>query len=159
MVSLLSDQAEGRLLSIHGLRSSMLVPPPLARFGQLPPGDPDFDLFRDPANFNFYLNPNVRAIDSGVDSLLDRFNIEQVKNLLGIADSPISGLSKLIGGAWIIIGSVMFFGIIVSTVTAYFMHVNSRHHSVALVGAPVRSMHHLMVEYYQLDDVGQGLGR
>ena len=39
----------------------------------------------------------------------------------GIADSPISGLSKLIGGAWIIIGSVMFFGIIVSTVTAYFM--------------------------------------
>ena len=39
----------------------------------------------------------------------------------GIADSPISGLSKLIGGAWISIGSVMFFGIIVSTVTAYFM--------------------------------------
>ena len=39
----------------------------------------------------------------------------------GIADSPISGLSKLIGGAWIVIGSVMFFGIIVSTVTAYFM--------------------------------------
>ena len=39
----------------------------------------------------------------------------------GIADSPISGLSKLIGGTWIIIGSVMFFGIIVSTVTAYFM--------------------------------------
>jgi len=36
------------------------------------------------------------------------------------------------------------------------MHVNARHHSVALVGAPVRSMHHLMVEYYQLDDVGQG---
>lgn len=39
----------------------------------------------------------------------------------GIADSPISGLAKLIGGTWIIIGSVMFFGIIVSTVTAYFM--------------------------------------
>ena len=39
----------------------------------------------------------------------------------GIADSPISGLSKLIGGTWIVIGSVMFFGIIVSTVTAYFM--------------------------------------
>ena len=39
----------------------------------------------------------------------------------GIADSPISGLSKLIGGTWIIVGSVMFFGIIVSTVTAYFM--------------------------------------
>jgi voltage-gated potassium channel len=39
----------------------------------------------------------------------------------GIADSPVTGASKLIGGAWIIIGSVMFFGIIVSTVTAYFM--------------------------------------
>ena len=39
----------------------------------------------------------------------------------GIADSPATGASKLIGGAWIIIGSVLFFGIIVSTVTAYFM--------------------------------------
>jgi voltage-gated potassium channel len=39
----------------------------------------------------------------------------------GIADMPVSGVSKLIGGAWIIIGSVLFFGIIVSTVTAYFM--------------------------------------
>ncbi len=39
----------------------------------------------------------------------------------GIADTPVSGVSKLIGGVWIIIGSVLFFGIIVSTVTAYFM--------------------------------------
>lgn len=39
----------------------------------------------------------------------------------GIADMPVSGVSKLIGGGWIIIGSVLFFGIIVSTVTAYFM--------------------------------------
>jgi voltage-gated potassium channel len=39
----------------------------------------------------------------------------------GIADTPVTGASKLIGGAWIVIGSVMFFGIIVSTVTAYFM--------------------------------------
>lgn len=39
----------------------------------------------------------------------------------GIADSPASGTAKLIGGIWIIIGSVLFFGIIVSTVTAYFM--------------------------------------
>jgi 2,3-dihydroxybiphenyl 1,2-dioxygenase len=44
----------------------------------------------------------------------------------------------------------------VAPLKAYFMHVNPRHHSVALVGAPVRSMHHLLVEYYQLDDVGQG---
>ena len=39
----------------------------------------------------------------------------------GIADAPASGAAKLIGGAWIIVGSVLFFGIIVSTVTAYFM--------------------------------------
>ena len=39
----------------------------------------------------------------------------------GIADSPVTGASKLIGGAWIVVGSVLFFGIIVSTVTAYFM--------------------------------------
>ena len=45
---------------------------------------------------------------------------------------------------------------IVAPLKAYFMHVNARHHSVALVAAPVRSMHHLLVEYYQLDDVGQG---
>jgi len=27
---------------------------------------------------------------------------------------------------------------------------------IAIVAAPVRSMHHLLIEYYQLDDVGQG---
>ena len=44
----------------------------------------------------------------------------------GIADMPVSGVSKLIGGTWIIIGSVLFFGIIVSTVTAYFMRPMQR---------------------------------
>jgi voltage-gated potassium channel len=39
----------------------------------------------------------------------------------GIANPPVSGVSKLVGGMWIIIGSVLFFGIIVATVTAYFM--------------------------------------
>jgi voltage-gated potassium channel len=39
----------------------------------------------------------------------------------GIADTPISGMSKLVGAIWIITGSVLFFGIIVATVTAYFM--------------------------------------
>lgn len=39
----------------------------------------------------------------------------------GIADMPASGFSKLIGGVWIIVGSVLFFGTIVGTVTAYFM--------------------------------------
>ena len=39
----------------------------------------------------------------------------------GIADTPASGTSKLIGGVWIIVGSVLFFGTIVGTVTAYFL--------------------------------------
>jgi voltage-gated potassium channel len=39
----------------------------------------------------------------------------------GIADMPINGISEVIGGLWIILGSIMFFGAIVATVTAYFM--------------------------------------
>lgn len=39
----------------------------------------------------------------------------------GIADMPINGISELIGAVWIVIGSVLFFGAIVATVTAYFM--------------------------------------
>jgi len=39
----------------------------------------------------------------------------------GIADAPLSGISKTIGGIWIILGSMLFFGTIVATVTAYFM--------------------------------------
>lgn len=39
----------------------------------------------------------------------------------GIADTPASGAAKLVGGIWIVIGSVLFFGIIVASVTAYFM--------------------------------------
>ena len=40
-------------------------------------------------------------------------------------------------------------------VKAYFLHVNPRHHSLALVDGPKNVMHHLMVELYSLDDVGQ----
>lgn len=39
----------------------------------------------------------------------------------GIAPVPVLGVSKLIGGIWIILGSAMFFGTIVATITAYFM--------------------------------------
>lgn len=39
----------------------------------------------------------------------------------GIADMPVSGISEFIGAIWIVIGSVLFFGAIVATVTAYFM--------------------------------------
>lgn len=39
----------------------------------------------------------------------------------GIADTPRSGLSQLVGGIWIIVGSIIFFGTIVATITSYFM--------------------------------------
>jgi len=39
----------------------------------------------------------------------------------GIADMPINSLSEVIGAIWIIVGSLLFFGAIVATVTAYFM--------------------------------------
>lgn len=39
----------------------------------------------------------------------------------GIADTPLSGLSQLIGGIWIVLGSSIFFGTIVATITTYFM--------------------------------------
>jgi voltage-gated potassium channel len=39
----------------------------------------------------------------------------------GIADMPVNGISEIIGGLWIILGSILFFGAIVATVTAYFM--------------------------------------
>ena len=41
-------------------------------------------------------------------------------------------------------------------VPLYFFHVNGRHHSFALVGSGRVGIHHFMVEYNALDDVGQG---
>ncbi len=38
----------------------------------------------------------------------------------------------------------------------YFLHINGRHHSFALVGSGKSGFHHFMVEYDNLDDVGQG---
>jgi len=46
----------------------------------------------------------------------------------GIADTPASGLAQLIGGLWIVTGSVVFFGAIVATVTSYFMRPMQRPH-------------------------------
>jgi 2,3-dihydroxybiphenyl 1,2-dioxygenase len=37
----------------------------------------------------------------------------------------------------------------------YFMHVNGRHHSFALVGSGQTGLHHFMVELGSIDDVGQ----
>jgi 2,3-dihydroxybiphenyl 1,2-dioxygenase len=39
---------------------------------------------------------------------------------------------------------------------AYFLHVNPRHHSFALIETGTNSIHHLMMELCMLDDVGQG---
>lgn len=47
----------------------------------------------------------------------------------GIANTPISGTAQLIGGLWIVIGSMLFFGTIVATVTAYFMGPMQRPHA------------------------------
>ncbi len=38
---------------------------------------------------------------------------------------------------------------------AYFFHINARHHSLALIETGKNGMHHLMVEMFSLDDVGQ----
>lgn len=38
----------------------------------------------------------------------------------------------------------------------YFFHVNGRHHSFAIIGSGQSGFHHFMVEYNNLDDVGQG---
>ena len=39
---------------------------------------------------------------------------------------------------------------------AYFFHVNPRHHSIAFIESGVNMVHHMMVELYSFDDVGQG---
>ena len=46
----------------------------------------------------------------------------------GIADAPISSTAQFVGGLWIVIGSVLFFGAIVATVTSYFMRPMQRPH-------------------------------
>ena len=39
--------------------------------------------------------------------------------------------------------------------TAYFLHLNPRHHSFAMIETGHNSVHHVMVELFMLDDVGQ----
>lgn len=38
----------------------------------------------------------------------------------------------------------------------YFFHLNPRHHSFAMVGSGQAGFHHFMVEYQNMDDMGQG---
>lgn len=46
----------------------------------------------------------------------------------GIADTPATTTGQLLGGLWIVLGSVLFFGTIVATVTTYFMRPMQRPH-------------------------------
>ena len=46
----------------------------------------------------------------------------------GIADTPRTGVAQLIGGLWIVVGSALFFGTIVATITTYFMRPMQRPH-------------------------------
>jgi 2,3-dihydroxybiphenyl 1,2-dioxygenase len=39
---------------------------------------------------------------------------------------------------------------------AYFLHVNPRHHSIAFIQTGKNAVHHMMMELYSFDDVGQG---
>ena len=44
----------------------------------------------------------------------------------GIADTPRAGVSQIIGAAWIVLGSALFFGTIVATITTYFLRPMNR---------------------------------
>ncbi|MCG6871900.1 MAG: ion transporter [Gammaproteobacteria bacterium] len=44
----------------------------------------------------------------------------------GIANMPVNGISEVIGAVWIVLGSMLFFGAIVATVTTYFMRPMQR---------------------------------
>jgi len=46
----------------------------------------------------------------------------------GIADAPVSSTGQIVGGLWIVLGSVLFFGTIVATITTYFMRPMQRPH-------------------------------
>ncbi len=66
---------------------------------------------------------------SSIDSLGDAlYWAVAAFSTAGIADTPTSGTAKLIGGTWIVIGSLLFFGTIVATVTGYFMRPLQRPH-------------------------------
>lgn len=46
----------------------------------------------------------------------------------GIASPPVSTTGQFIGGLWIVLGSALFFGTIVATITTYFMRPMQRPH-------------------------------
>ena len=63
---------------------------------------------------------------------------------------PITPLGMLIGGIWSIIGTVIFFGVIIATVYSYYM-VPKRRHSKAIVDALQYNLDEL--EYLSVDEL------
>ena len=50
----------------------------------------------------------------------------------GIADDPDTTAGRILGALWIIIGSVLFFGTIIATITGYFMRPMQRPHKMII---------------------------
>lgn len=70
----------------------------------------------------------------------------------GIADTPLSGVSQFIGGVWIVIGSSMFFGTTVATITTYFMRPLQRpaHQIVETIEYNLEQLEDLSIEELDL---------
>jgi voltage-gated potassium channel len=70
----------------------------------------------------------------------------------GIADAPVSGAARFIGGVWIVLGSVLFFGAIVATVTSYFMRPMQRPHKriIDTIEYNLEQLHDLNLEELDL---------
>lgn len=70
----------------------------------------------------------------------------------GIADTPASGLARLIGGIWIVTGSVIFFGIIIAAITGFFMRPLQRpvHRLVETIEYNLERLQDLSVEELDL---------
>ena len=70
----------------------------------------------------------------------------------GIADTPESGIAQFLGGVWIVLGSVLFFGTIVATITTYFMRPMQRPHKkiIETIEYNLEQMNDLTIEELDL---------
>lgn len=70
----------------------------------------------------------------------------------GIADTPLSGVSQFIGGLWIVLGSSIFFGTIVATITTYFMRPLQRpaHQIIETIEFNLEQLEDLSIEELDL---------
>ncbi|NIV18693.1 MAG: two pore domain potassium channel family protein [Woeseiaceae bacterium] len=70
----------------------------------------------------------------------------------GIADTPSAPLAQLLGGVWIVIGSAIFFGIIIATITGYFLRPIQHpfHRLINLIEYNLEHMEELSIEELDL---------